>query len=268
VTSSAGLTIAAKKDALDAARPLPAEIVKALADWFELELIYAGLAFEGLHLSRETVAEVLAGDATAARRLSLDEFETVRRLQKANLLVGACSYPGAGKPGEQTVVALHRALRLGVSPGAGQYRTGLINPADPSGEQELARATILPHVSRLPMLMKGLGEWLQGGEPGVDLALEAHYRLVRIMPFADANQAVGRLLMNLLLGRAGYPPIIVYPEHQDDYHEALEAALLHNDKSRWRAFMTGLLDQSLDACLVAAARGLVDDAAGSAPAGR
>lgn len=37
----------------------------------------------------------------------------------------------------------------------------------------------------------------------------AHYKLVHIHPFTDGNGRTSRLLMNLILMRNGYPPIII-----------------------------------------------------------
>ena len=39
----------------------------------------------------------------------------------------------------------------------------------------------------------------------MEYATIAHYRFVSIHPFRDGNGRTGRLLMNLLLLRAGYP---------------------------------------------------------------
>jgi Fic family protein len=66
----------------------------------------------------------------------------------------------------------------------------------------------------------------------VDFAAEAHYRLVTIHPFTDGNGRVARLLMNLLLLRAGYPLAIIRVEDRFAYIDSIMA---------WRAGDDALL---------------------------
>jgi Fic family protein len=58
----------------------------------------------------------------------------------------------------------------------------------------------------------------------VVIAARAHYGLVAIHPFADGNSRTARLLMNLLLLRHTFPPVLVPIELRAWYYNALEAA--------------------------------------------
>ena len=61
--------------------------------------------------------------------------------------------------------------------------------------------------------------------PSVAEALAArHAAFERIHPFIDGNGRVGRLLMNLLLVRLGYPPAIIQKRLRDRYLDALNRA--------------------------------------------
>ena len=51
-----------------------------------------------------------------------------------------------------------------------------------------------------------------------------HARFERIHPFLDGNGRAGRLLLNLMLVRLGYPPAIVYKRQRSDYLRALRRA--------------------------------------------
>jgi Fic family protein len=93
--------------------------------------------------------------------------------------------------------------------------------------------------------MQALGEWLERQPPSPQAAFEAHYRLVSVHPFSDGNGRTARLLMNLLLLRGGYPPVVIGPEHRKPYIDGLETAQLGGGKEAYEAFMAGRLDASL-----------------------
>jgi Fic family protein len=51
-----------------------------------------------------------------------------------------------------------------------------------------------------------------------------HARFEQIHPFLDGNGRTGRLILNLLLGRLGYPPAIIYKRERSQYLNALRRA--------------------------------------------
>jgi hypothetical protein len=51
-----------------------------------------------------------------------------------------------------------------------------------------------------------------------------HNRFERVHPFLDGNGRTGRLILNLMLGRLGYPPAIVYERDRDKYLQAMRRA--------------------------------------------
>ncbi|XP_072938802.1 protein adenylyltransferase Fic [Epargyreus clarus] len=87
---------------------------------------------------------------------------------------------------------------------------------------------IPPGPSEIQRLMSQFLEWLNS-EDALDLhpvryAALAHYKLVHIHPFVDGNGRTSRLLMNLLLMQAGYPPVIIAKQHRHMYYQHLQAA--------------------------------------------
>nr|WP_267888974.1 Fic family protein [Streptomyces wedmorensis] len=51
-----------------------------------------------------------------------------------------------------------------------------------------------------------------------------HNRFEQIHPFLDGNGRTGRLVLNLLLGRLGYPPAIIYKRDREKYLKAMHKA--------------------------------------------
>lgn len=87
---------------------------------------------------------------------------------------------------------------------------------------------IPPEASRVEALVSAFIAWLNSNEAlnlhPIEMAALAHYKLVHIHPFYDGNGRTSRLLMNLVLMQAGYPPTIVPVEHRTEYYEHLKTA--------------------------------------------
>ena len=84
-----------------------------------------------------------------------------------------------------------------------QERISLLSRKEESREEEDAEAT---------------------GLHPLELAALAHYKFVFIHPFYDGNGRVSRLLMNLVLLQAGYPPVIINVEDKHEYYQRLQLA--------------------------------------------
>jgi Fic family protein len=61
-------------------------------------------------------------------------------------------------------------------------------------------------------------------ENPIESMAEAHGGFERIHPFLDGNGRTGRLLLNLILVRSGYPPAVVYTRDRNRYLNALTKA--------------------------------------------
>lgn len=72
-------------------------------------------------------------------------------------------------------------------------------------------------------------QWLNSSEDTqdmhvIELAAIAHYKFVYIHPFIDGNGRTGRLLMNLILMRSGFPPVIIRKSDRLTYYSHLDEA--------------------------------------------
>ena len=80
-----------------------------------------------------------------------------------------------------------------------------------------------------PALMSDLVNWyekkiLEYEVNPILLAAEFHYRFIRIHPFDDGNGRTVRILMNFILMKFGYPPVIIKTEDKQNYFSALQQA--------------------------------------------
>ncbi len=94
--------------------------------------------------------------------------------------------------------------------------------------------------------MGDLGRWLGLAPATAETAIAVRERLVSIHPFADGNGRIARLLMNLVLLRGGYPPIVVGPDHRPACVDALEVLQTCGDPAPCERFMTDRLEASRD----------------------
>jgi Fic family protein len=75
------------------------------------------------------------------------------------------------------------------------------------------------------------------------LAVSAHMVFLRIHPFGDGNGRMARFILNLVLIRGGYPPIIVPAKKKEEYFRAIREWDAGNT-SALSMFMYSLLEES------------------------
>jgi Fic family protein len=59
----------------------------------------------------------------------------------------------------------------------------------------------------------------------VRVAARLHFDLLRTFPFPEDSGKVARLLMNVILMRAGLPPVIIHSTERQRYYDALRGSL-------------------------------------------
>jgi Fic family protein len=65
---------------------------------------------------------------------------------------------------------------------------------------------------------------IQKADNPIERIAEAHGSFERIHPFLDGNGRAGRLLLNLVLVRSGYPPAVIFKRDRNRYLKALRKA--------------------------------------------
>ena len=211
-----------------------------LSAWYDVELTYTSNAIEGNTLTRIETAEIyqkgIAAPAVIAKPLQY-QLEVVGHKEALAFVREFAAAPDPIR--EVDVRSIHRLLLARIQPSeAGKYadRERFIQGSP----------VVLPPSWELKPLMSDFGQWLASAEATPETAFEAHARLVTIHPFVDSNGRAARLLMNLILLRAGYPPVAIAPEHRIRYLEAIQNLQLEYLDEPYRQFLYERLEAALD----------------------
>ncbi len=78
---------------------------------------------------------------------------------------------------------------------------------------------------KVPEEMEKLVQFINTSEKHpIEISAIAHHRLVAIHPFDDGNGRVARILMNLILMKHDFIPVIIKSESREEYYRALMKA--------------------------------------------
>ena len=229
-----------KKNQIDTFRPLPPALVKNLEEWFLIELTYTSNALEGNTLTRKETAAVVEKGITIGGKSLIEHLEATnhaKALQDIMKLVNSKTTDLT----ENEILTVHNTILRGIDDeNAGHYRS---IPVRISGSQ-----VILPNPARVPDHMQNFAKWLASTQDmhPVELAAEAHYRLVTIHPFTDGNGRTARLLMNLILMQHGYPPALIRKRDRLKYISSLEKAQLGGSIDDYYKVIYDAANRSLD----------------------
>ena len=207
--------VEAKKAQLDRLRPLSPRALNNLDHALDLELTYTSNAIEGNTLTQiETNLVIEKGVTIGGKKLrdhleAIDHYEAVGFMRELAVRAAALA--------ESDIRNLHALVVKRSDPDiAGGYaRAGRYVNTDRGRHS-------FPSPAEIPALMGDFAAWLRDAPATPDSAFAAHRRLVDIHPFADGNGRAARLLMNLVLIKAGYPPVAVRPEDRLRYLKALQ----------------------------------------------
>lgn len=248
--------VLAKKWELDALRPaLKPDALDNLEHVHRIDVTFTSNAIEGNTLTAGETALILEKGITVAGKPLKDHLEVVEHAKSLEWALGAGGESRAPL-NERDLKSLHRSVTAQSMPAvAGRY-------ADRPRKVEWDGGKIdFPQPADVPPLMAKFYLWLAAAADGPATAFDAHLKLISIHPFNDGNGRAARLLTNLLLARAGYPPIAIRPEQRPAYLGAVHAAQTGSGERDFRDLMYTKLDQTMDLYLAAARQ------AKNAPAG-
>lgn len=208
-----------------------------LEKWLKTELAYTSNAIEGNTLTRKETQLVIEENLTSSSKPLRNYIEAVNHAKAFNKILELIEN---NEPiNEKEVLDIHRIILTGLDDiNAGFYRNCRVRI---SGSN-----SILPNPLKVPELMTDFYNWLEDSlENGPLTAIMAHLKFVSIHPFTDGNGRTARLLMNAILLKYGYAPIIVRPTDRKKYLSAIEAYQTKGEETTYIKLMLRLLNRSL-----------------------
>jgi Fic family protein len=197
-----------QKKKIDAFRPFSTEKSKLLKDHYRIGLTYSSNALEGNTLSLIETKVVIEDGLTIGGK-TLREIDEVTGHAKAydfifNLLNEEITL--------KSVKKIHQLFYEQIDiHNAGKYRTSQVIVTGLDAE--------FPKPSRIGSLMKAFLISLKNPKNvhPIEHAAMIHNEFVTVHPFIDGNGRTARLLMNLILLKAGYSITIIPPVYRSEY---------------------------------------------------
>ncbi len=119
---------------------------------------------------------------------------------------------------ERDILSLNSIILEGITDRRGEYRKGEVEIL--GSDVNLAKASEIKSLMN-EFTSELVKEQQENKKHPVQQASEAHYKLVKIHPFVDGNGRTSRLLMNSLLIKNSYPPIIIEAGERNQYLTSL-----------------------------------------------
>ncbi len=229
-----------KKKQLEKYKPFPREIIKNLEEWFRVELTYTSNAIEGNTLTRQETALVVEEGLTVSGK-SITELQEAINHAAAFDFIQTLVDKKRQDLTEKDILDIHSIILNKIDDeNKGRYRNVAVRLR--------GSETILPNPLKVPELMDNFIIWLQSSSSDnlIKIAADAHFKLVSIHPFVDGNGRTARLLMNLILMQAGYPPAIIRKEDRNAYINSLEKAQTKGEMTDYYNLIFDAVDRSLD----------------------
>ena len=228
-----------KKIELDSRRPLTEGEVSRLNEEFTVEFTYNSNAIEGNTLTLRETDLVLRGLTIDRKPLKdhmeavghKEAFDYVRELVKEQVPMS-----------ESIIKQIHYLVLADKKDDRGVYRRV---PVHIMGAQH---EPVQPYLIQ-PKMEQLMIDYGSSTEHIVTKLARFHIEFEGIHPFIDGNGRTGRLLVNLELMKAGYPPIDIKFTDRIAYYNAFDAYHVKHDLSAMEKLFAGYVNERLDTYL-------------------
>jgi Fic family protein len=229
--------IDALKKQIDSMRPLPPDVEGRVMQKLRLDWNYNSNAIEGNKLSYgETVAFLMEGITAKGKPLK-DHLDIRGHNEAINFLLDMVK---DDRPlSEADIRGLHEMILVEPYDVSAQTAEGMptkkriIPGIYKTTANHVQTATGETHYyatpEETPAKMRELMEWYYEADNNTEIhpvvvAALFHHKFVAIHPFDDGNGRLSRILMNLVLLKKGYPPVVVKMDDRRNYYSLLSRA--------------------------------------------
>ncbi len=225
-----------KKIELDTRRLLTEGEAARLTEEFTVEYTYNSNAIEGNTLTLRETDMVLRGLAFDQKPLKdhmeavghKEAFDFVRGLVKDNVPMS-----------ERVIQQIHYLVLADKKDDRGVYRRV---PVRIMGAQH---EPVQPYLIQ-PRMEQLMLSYAESAEHIVTKLARFHIEFEGIHPFIDGNGRTGRLLVNLELMKAGYPPIDIKFTDRMAYYNSFDPYHVNGDLSAMEKLFAGYINERLD----------------------
>lgn len=228
-----------KKAELDSRRPFTEGEIARLNEEFTVEYTYNSNAIEGNTLTLRETDMVLRG-LTIDKKPLKDHMEAIGHKEAFTFV---CDLVKERTPVSESIIKqIHYLVLADKKEDRGVYRR---IPVHIMGAQH---DPVQPYLIE-PKMEQLLQEYRQSTEHIITKLARFHIGFESIHPFIDGNGRTGRLLVNLELMKAGYPPIDIKFTDRISYYNAFDIYHTKHDLSAMEKIFAGYVNERLDAYL-------------------
>lgn len=228
--------IDAKKELLDTKRPLTKGEVERLTEQFIVEYTYNSNAIEGNILTLRETDMVLRG-LTIDKKPLKDHIEAIGHKEAFEFVLDTVKN---NKPlSESLIKQIHYLVLADKKDDKGVYRRVPVKILGAKHEP-VQPYLIVAQMERLLISYKDSNEHIATKMARFHIEFEA------IHPFIDGNGRCGRLLVNLELMKAGYPPIDIKFTDRISYYDAFDEYHGKNNLKAMEKLFAGYIIEKLN----------------------
>ena len=210
-------TLEEKLKAVNKLRPIPKITLEKIREQFQIEMTYNSNAIEGNTLTMQETFWVIQEGITIKGKPLKDHLEAKDHKEALEFLYELIEKDKKATISEYLIRQLHQlVVNKSQSEIAGKYREGNVIITGSKHKP--------PDGFEVSSKMRELIKWFLENKDKhhvIELSALIHHKLVHIHPFEDGNGRVSRLVMNLLILKAGYPLAIILKNDRKRYYRVL-----------------------------------------------